>query len=63
MSDQIKDPYKFSRLMYILEAAFEYFISLLVIGAYIAKVATAIGLPDSITGILTFSVTPQSLRS
>lgn len=53
MSDQIKDPYKFSRLMYILEAAFEYFISLLVIGAYIAKVATAIGLPDSITGILT----------
>lgn len=53
MSGQIKDPYKFSRLMYILEAAFEYFISLLVIGAYIAKVATAIGLSDSLTGILT----------
>ena len=53
MQEKIKDPYKFSRLMYILEAAFEYFISLLVIGAYIAKVATAIGLSDSATGILT----------
>ena len=53
MPERIKDPYKFSRLMYILEAAFEYFISLLVIGAYIAKVATAIGLSDSVTGILT----------
>lgn len=47
------DPYKFSRLMYILEAAFEYFISLLMIGAYIAKVSTTIGLSDSATGILT----------
>lgn len=53
MQKTIKDPYRFSRLMYILEAAFEYFISLLVIGAYIAKVATAIGLSDSVTGILT----------
>ena len=53
MREKIRDPYKFSRLMYILEAAFEYFISLLVIGAYIAKVATAIGLSDSVTGILT----------
>ena len=48
-----KDPYRFSRLMYILEAAFEYFISLLMIGAYIAKVSTSIGLSDSATGILT----------
>lgn len=48
-----KDPYRFSRLMYILEAAFEYFISLLMIGAYIAKVSSAIGLSDSTTGILT----------
>lgn len=53
MPEKIKDPYKFSRLMYIAEAALEYFISLLVIGAYIAKVATAIGLSDSVTGILT----------
>ena len=53
MREKIRDPYKFSRLMYILEAAFEYFVSLLVIGAYIAKVATAIGLSDSVTGILT----------
>jgi predicted MFS family arabinose efflux permease len=53
MKNKTTDPYKFSRLMYILEAAFEYFISLLVIGAYIAKVATTIGLSDSTTGILT----------
>ncbi len=48
-----KDGYKFSRFMYILEAAFEYFIALLAEGAYLAKVTTAIGVPDSLTGILT----------
>lgn len=31
----------------------EYFISMLVVGAYLAKVASAIGMPDSLTGILT----------
>ena len=39
--------------MYILEAAFEYFISILVGGAYLAKVTSAIGVSDSLTGILT----------
>ena len=39
-----KDGYKFSRFMYILEAAFEYFIALLAEGAYLAKVTTAIEL-------------------
>ena len=39
--------------MYILEAAFEYFISLLVAGAYLAKVTSEIGMSDSLTGILT----------
>ncbi len=53
MKEKQKDPYSLSRLMYILEAAFEYFISLLMIGAYIAKVATTIGISDSTTGILT----------
>lgn len=47
-----KDEYKSSRFMYILEAAFEYFISLLVAGAYLANVTSAIGMPDSLTGIL-----------
>ena len=47
-----KDIYKRSRLLYILEAAFEYFISLLMVGAYLAKVTTAIGISDALTGIL-----------
>jgi Na+/melibiose symporter-like transporter len=48
-----KDGYKFSRLMGIIESAFEYFISLLLVGAYLAKVTDAIGLSDGMTGILT----------
>lgn len=47
------DIYKTSRLLYIAEAALEYFISLLVTGAYLAKLTDAIGLSDSLTGILT----------
>lgn len=50
---QQKDIYKTSRFLYILEAAFEYFISLLLTGAYIAKVTTEIGMTDSLTGIIT----------
>ncbi len=48
-----KDIYKTSRFLYILEATFEYFISLLVTGAYLAKVTSAIGMSDTLTGILT----------
>lgn len=48
-----KDIYKTSRFLYILEAAFEYFISMLVTGAYLAKVTSKIGLSDTLTGILT----------
>ena len=47
------DIYKNSRFFYVLEAAFEYFISILVTGAYLAKVTAYIGLPDSLTGVLT----------
>ncbi len=39
--------------MYIIEASLEYFISLLVTGAYLAKVTSAIGMSDTLTGILT----------
>ena len=53
MNKRSKDIYKTSRLLYILEAALEYFISLLVTGAYLAKVTSAIGMSDSLTGILT----------
>ncbi len=48
-----KPNYARSRLMYIIEAALEYFISILIGGAYIAKVATAIGFSDGTVGIIT----------
>lgn len=48
-----KDPYKTSRFLYILEATFEYFISLLITGAYLAKITSSLGMSDSLTGILT----------
>ena len=48
-----KDVYRTSRFLYIIEAALEYFISLLVTGAYLAKITEAIGISDALTGILT----------
>lgn len=51
--EEQKDIYKTSRFLYIIEAALEYFISLLVSGTYLAKVTSAIGMSDTLTGILT----------
>ena len=48
-----KDVYKRSRFFYILEATFEYFISILVGGAYLAKITTSLGMSTAMTGILT----------
>ncbi len=45
--------YRRTRVMYLLEAAFEYFISLMLTGAYIAKVASSIGISDSMVGVIT----------
>lgn len=45
--------YKTSRTLYIIEAALEYFVSLLVSGAFLAKVSTHLGVSDSLTGIIT----------
>lgn len=53
METQNRDGYALSRFLYILEAALEYFISLLVTGAYLAKITSAIGMSDTLTGILT----------
>ena len=50
--EEQKDIYKTSRFLYIIEAALEYFISLLVTGAYLAKITDAIGISDTVTGIL-----------
>lgn len=51
-SEKEKDPYRLSRLLYIVEAALEYFISILVGEAYLAKVSNSIGISDAATGIL-----------
>ena len=48
-----KDIYKRSRVLYIVEAALEYFISILIGESYLAKIATSAGLPDTLTHILT----------
>ncbi len=48
-----KDIYRSSRVGNIISAALEYFISLLVIDSYLAKLTTDIGISDSVTGILT----------
>lgn len=48
----VKDVYKTSRLLYIVEATLEYFVSIAVGTVYLAKITSYIGIPDSITGIL-----------
>ena len=53
LTQKRKDPYAFSRAMYIAEALIEYLISLTITGAYLAKVTDAIGMQDSLTGIVT----------
>ncbi len=47
-----KDIYRSSRAFTITTAALEYFVSLLVIGSYLAKLTSDIGIPDAVTGIL-----------
>lgn len=41
-----------SRTLYIIEAALEYFISILVAGSYLATLTAHLGMSDSLTGIL-----------
>ena len=52
IKEKLKDGYGVSRLMYMVEALFEYFISILTTGVYLAKVTTTIGISDSMTAIL-----------
>jgi len=47
-----QDEYRLSRICYIIEAALEYFISIMVTGAYLARITSALGFSDSLTGIL-----------
>ncbi len=46
------DDFKFTRRMFFVECLFEYFISILVSGAYLAKLSTSIGISDEMTAIL-----------
>lgn len=41
-----------NQLAYIAEAAFEYFIALLITGAFLASILANIGVPDSVTGVI-----------
>ena len=47
------DVKKKNRILYIIEAALEYFVSIAVSGAYLAYLTTAIGMSDALTGVLT----------
>ncbi len=46
------DPARLGRLMYVIEAALEYFISLMVTSAYLARITASLGFSDSLTGVL-----------
>ena len=52
MNDISLKSIKRSRLMYIFEAALEYFISILVSGSYLATLTKNLGFSDGLTGIL-----------
>ena len=49
----VKDAYRNSRVLSIIEAALEYFVAILISGAYLAKVTSEIGLNDRMTALLT----------
>lgn len=46
------DGYRFSRIMHIIEAALEYFVSIAVGTVYLARLTAYIGFSDALTGIL-----------
>ncbi len=50
---QKTDIYAKSRVGYVIEAAVEYFIAILIGTTFLAKLTTSIGIPDGVTGVLT----------
>ena len=52
MNKKTNDKFRLTRIMFVLEQTFEYFISIIISGAYLSKATSAIGLSDSVTGIL-----------
>ena len=47
-----KKAVKRSQLMFIFQATFEYLISILVAGSFLATLTKEIGIPDSVTGVI-----------
>ena len=52
MQTNYNDEYKQSRFWVIVEAALEYFISIITTGAYLARITKALEFSDSLTGVL-----------
>ena len=52
METKEQKAYKLGRFMYILEAGFEYLISILVAGSFLATITGSLGISDSLTGII-----------
>ena len=52
MKEQIRDPYRRSRMLYCAEATLEYLIAILVGETYLAKIAAELGASDALTGVL-----------
>ena len=50
--NKVNDPYKKSRVLYIISATLEYFISILTGTAYLAKIAGSVGISDGTIGVL-----------
>ncbi|MBO5261551.1 MAG: MFS transporter [Clostridia bacterium] len=53
METKLKDEFKTGRILYIIEAALEYFVAIAVGSVYLAEITKHIGIPDNVTGILT----------
>ncbi len=53
METKLRDEYKSSRILYIIEAALEYFVAIAVGSVYLAQITKHVGIPDSVTGVLT----------
>jgi len=48
----LRDKKQLGPVCYMIEAALEYFISIMVTGAYLARITSSLGFSDSLTGIL-----------
>lgn len=57
MADFNSQEYKRSRGAYMAQCTVEYFVSLLVTDAFLAKLLTSIGISDALTGIISSFIT------